>query len=149
MKLKSRVMGKHHFNGTVDIADPGIIDDMYYETTVEVVDSDYVCIVWEDKCNIPRAIGIYAKGLIPKRKNMTESCYVGIDAGLAGFFEKKPEFSDFKGFSKFWKDVESKETAWKGYKGFFCKSGGVIGEYPVYGMKNNKGKYVALEIHFF
>lgn len=57
---------------------------------------------------------------------------IGVDAGLAGFFNDKPDFSDddWDGFCE--QIAESQEDAWALYDGIFSSSGYGDGSYNVY-----------------
>lgn len=74
---------------------------------------------------------------------------IGVDAGLAGFFKNKPNFSD-EAWQKFCLNVMWKVGNFyseKESKGYFTESGYGDGVYPVYAhVKNNK--VFALRIDF-
>ena len=73
---------------------------------------------------------------------------IGVDAGLAGFFPDKPNFSNDE-WQKFVDEMySSKRTEYKNDEyGFYSSSGYGDGGYPVYGIKEGD-EYVALKICF-
>lgn len=90
---------------------------------------------------------------------------IGVDAGLAGFFQNKPDFKDEEWFNfcdNLWKEdgEEKDETVKYAYfyeendksaKGFFTSSGYGDGGYPVYAIYDSidgKHRIAALEIRF-
>lgn len=90
-------------------------------------------------------IGIYLDGVIPPQKSMKEIGVIGVDAGLAGFFMNKPDYTDEQ-----WHDFcESirKGDAWIKDEGFFSSSGYGDGCYPVFAYTVDD-EIIALEIRF-
>lgn len=79
---------------------------------------------------------------------------IGVDAGIAGFFENKPDYSDDE-WDAFCDYINNEQSAWISQSdnfgrcnGFFSSSGYGDGMYDVYGIKNAKGEFVCLEIRF-
>lgn len=119
-------------------------------------DGDYTCMVWyhTDKGELDGKpysykmvgiIGIYLDGIIPPQKGMKEIGSIGVDAGLAGFFHNKPDYSD-NAWTKFC-DRISHGDAWLMEDGFYSSSGYGDGCYGVYAQKTD-GEITALEIRF-
>ena len=72
---------------------------------------------------------------------------IGVDAGLAGFFWNKPDFTDEK-WSAFCDSLDFDKSVWlREEMGFFCSSGYGDGYYSVYAIKE-KGEIIALKICF-
>ena len=90
-------------------------------------------------------IGIYLDGKIPERRSMREIGEIGVDAGLAGFFENKPDYNDDE-WGEFC-DAIMEGNAWMIDCGVFSSSGWGDGCYGVYAHKT-KGEIDALEIRF-
>ena len=90
-------------------------------------------------------IGIYLDGFIPRQKEMKEIGSIGVDAGLAGFFHSKPDYSDIE-WSKFC-DRVCRGDAWITENGFCSTSGYGDGGYGVYAYQQD-GEIAALEIRF-
>ena len=70
---------------------------------------------------------------------------IGVDAGLAGFFNNKPDYNDAQ-WHAFCEQILN-GNAWITEDGFFTSSGYGDGSYPVKAFKLN-GKIIALEIQF-
>ena len=141
--------GTKTFPEKIDITDP------CYDKTVwcrmndfEISPGKYNCYVtelddeetgnWGDRVS---RIGIRkAKGDIYRRVGS-----IGVDAGLAGFFINKPDYTD-KEWSKFCGRCGS-DRAWNIKEGFYSESGFGDGSYSVWaGYKN--GKVVEVYIDF-
>lgn len=122
----------------------------------EVKSGTYDCRVWRQteryeyegekrEYQIVGIIGIYLDGVIPQQKQMVEIGSIGVDAGLAGFFMNKPDYTDEQ-----WTELceaTRNGDAWIKDEGFFSSSGDGDGCYPVYAYKQN-GEITALEIRF-
>jgi hypothetical protein len=95
------------------------------------------------------ACGIYLDGHLPNQEevdNMSVLGNIGVDAGLAGFFQDKPDYN-----REAWLKMCDKliNRTWMiTDEGFFTESGYGDGCYDVYGIKNEAGLYTALEIRF-
>lgn len=90
-------------------------------------------------------IGIYRNGDIPRQKDMEEIGSIGVDAGLAGFFHNKPDYSDEE-WGRFCDRVHNGD-AWLTEDGFYSSSGYGDGCYGVYAYKQD-GAITALELRF-
>lgn len=163
-RLRRQKVGKMYFNGTIDITDPCYDNDAWCRMTENVVAGEYLCLIWVAKesykeneithCPTQRvgSIGIYLDGIIPKQHDMREIGEIGVDAGVAGFFQNKPDFSD-----KQWCDmcnIMRDGNAWiqdnhDGLcEGFWSASGYGDGVYPVYAFYDDNNQITALEIRF-
>ena len=76
---------------------------------------------------------------------MEEIGSIGVDAGLAGFFMNKPDYTDEQ-WTEFCESIRDGD-AWIKDEGFFSSSGNGDGCYGVYAYKQN-GEITALEIRF-
>ena len=76
---------------------------------------------------------------------MEEIGSIGVDAGLAGFFMNKPDYTDEQ-WTEFCESIREGD-AWIKDEGFFSSSGNGDGCYGVYAYKQN-GEITALEIRF-
>lgn len=74
---------------------------------------------------------------------------IGVDAGLAGFFIKKQDYSDAE-WESFCDDIYdiSEGDHWLRDDAFFSISGFGDGGYPVWALINEQGETVGLEIEF-
>ena len=155
--MRRKIIGVRDFHNSVDITDPCYNRDVWCRMNhVKIKDGKYTCAVWHhtDKyehegkiCKDKRVgiIGIYLDGVIPTAKAMEEIGSIGVDAGLAGFFHNKPDYSD-EAWSKFCDNI-AKGDAWLTEDGFFSSSGYGDGCYGVYALKTNE-EIVSLEIRF-
>lgn len=160
MKFIKNVIGSRHIGAKIDITDPGYNKDVWCRMDdVEIVPGEYTCVIWvqKEKLNLDGKkldvlnvgnVGIYLGGVVPAQKSMKEIGTIGVDSGLAGFFEKKPDYSD-KEWDDFCDMIEDRRVpAWTIENGFFSESGYGDGEYPVYAHKTQDGRITALEIRF-
>ena len=105
--MRKAKIGVMDFHGSVDITDPCYDKDVWCRmNNVKISEGEYACYVWRhtDKGKyedgtpysylLVGAIGIYRNGDIPRQKDMEEIGSIGVDAGLAGFFHNKPDYSD-------------------------------------------------------
>lgn len=154
--MRKKLIGRKHFEGLVDITDPCYDRDTWCRINATVKSGEYDCRVWYQKekyeyngeteeYQIVGIIGIYLNGIIPQQKQMEEIGVIGVDAGLAGFFMNKPDYSNDE-WEKFC-DFIRQGDAWIKDEGFFSSSGNGDGGYPVYAYKHN-GEITALEIRF-
>lgn len=155
--MKRKKIGVQDFCGSVDITDPCYNSDVWCRMNdVKIKEGEYTCLVWyytdKGKYNgksysdkVVGIIGIYHNGIVPHQKAMKKIGSIGVDAGLAGFFHKKPDYDD-RAWSKFCKKLRD-DNVWLSEKGFYCSSGFGDGVYPVYAFKHGR-ENVALEIRF-
>lgn len=149
--LLKTYVGTKRFGGVIDITDPCYDKDVWCRmNNVEIVSGKYDCIIWEKdegEWGMRVAIiGIYLNGVVPLQKTMEYIGEICVDAGLAGFFENKPDYSDEE-----WQDfcdAIGYDNAHIYPEGFCSSSGFGDGEYEVFAFKNDDGKIAALEIHF-
>lgn len=163
MKEKKRKIGTKHFGPKVDITDPGYDKDTWCRINdVEIREGDYDCLVWEriEKFSLCEKeitsrtvsrIGIYLEGKIPSEEELLYLGEIGVDAGLAGFFSDKPDYTEAE-WHQFCASIfpEGKKwgSAWIKDEGFFSCSGEGDGSYPVVYATDGLGQITALEIRF-
>lgn len=154
MMLTMHNVGYRDFKGRVDITDPCYNRDVWCRmNSVEIAKGRYLCAVWKndkptDSFDRGRifTIGIYLDGKVPEHETMEKIGQIGVDAGLAGFFYDKPDFTD-----KEWGDFCDRIGCGHVFietDSFFSSSGYGDGMYPVYAAKNEAGEIVSLEIRF-
>jgi hypothetical protein len=156
-KLKPIEIGYRYFTESVDITDPCYRKDVWCRMNdVKVKPGEYKCVTWMrpdtytyegktyDDTRVA-IIGIYLNGLVPNEDYMEEIGEIGVDAGLAGFFNNKPDYNDDE-WSEFCDSIRD-GCAWIKDEGFFSSSGYGDGCYPVNAFRMN-GEIVALEIRF-
>lgn len=155
--LTPECIGRKTFGDTVDITDPGYDKDVKYRKNgVKIVPGTYECVAWrhnfpyEGRDDIRVCIaGIYLTGVDKNDVEWSpeEFADIGVDAGLAGFFQNKPDYTADE-----WRNLCDKlgysDDAWILPEGFCTSSGFGDGRYPVYVARNDKDEIVALEIEF-
>ena len=174
MKLERNYVGQINLtSGVVDITDPGY--DRYNWCRVnnlKIKPGIYNCYsytgtnktfgkrVWVNQiviANDDDSVETEDKIKVNRSWRIIDS--IGVDAGLAGFFDKKPDFNDdeWEEFLDWMKNErafnpkhvhESFIRNFNGNDGFWTESG--IGDrvYSVHAIRNNKRQIVALEIRF-
>lgn len=157
-----KVVGTKHFDSQIDITDPG-----YKRYTlgrlndVKIKEGEYQCIIWNERksYNSPSGelhyntyvskIGIYL-GEIPDVHDFEEIGEIGVDSGMAGFFNHKPDYTIEEWF-KLCESLHPNNVS-KEYhindEGFFSNSGRGDGCYSVYAAKDENGEITSLEIAF-
>ena len=155
--FNTRTIGTKHFSGVIQITDPCYNDDAPCRTAVEVVDGDYVCVVWEHTDHLDcdghtiddtRVFisGIYLNGHIPAVGAMDEIAAIGVDSGLAGFFTEKPNYTREEWLS--FCDTIQDGNAWLCENGFLTSTAYGDGLYSLLAYREN-GKITALELMFY
>lgn len=148
-----QVIGIRKFGGLVEITDPCYSRDTWCRMNdVKIKPGEYEC--WVDVWSNEQTggwgervarIGIHLKG--SDVRVFEKIGEIGVDAGMAGFFENKKDYTDDE-----WIDlcgsINRDEMSRIRDDGFFSNSGYGDGCYPVYAAKNSDGEVVALEIHF-
>lgn len=145
----------------VTVTDPGYDAGTWCTLTgIKVKPGDYTCAAWrwreqytrEGKrysCTRTMICGIYLNDAIPspeELKSMPLIGTIGVDAGLAGFFQDKPDYDQDAWFAMC--DKLRNKTWLITDEGFFTNSGYGDGSYAVHGIKNADGLFTALEIRF-
>ena len=150
-----KIVGIHKFGGKVDITDPCYDRDVWCRINdVEIVPGEYECYadIWDNSQTSGWGDRVARIGIRLVGSNETEFEQIGtigVDAGMAGIFEGKPDygddawsdFCDSLGFSR-------NEMVWTKDIGFFSNSGFGDGEYPVFAAYDKSDNVVALEICF-
>ena len=150
VKLTARVIGYKHYEGVVDITDPCYSKGTWCRMNATVKAGEYSCIIYKFKDpheSYQRVgiIGIYLDHKVPDENAMEKIGEIGVDAGLAGFFMDKPDYTDNE-WDRLCNSI-TKGCAWIKDDGFFSSSGYGDGMYDVYAYRQN-GEIVALEIRF-
>lgn len=134
--------------------------------SISIVPGTYACHALKDDDGMVFASRIVLDGCDDEaHDDLWESIdYIGVDAGLAGFFQNKPDFSD-KEWRVFCEELMDTDRLNKGTsadstyffedesepsaKGFFTSSGYGDGEYEVLGIRDEgTGAFWALQICF-
>lgn len=157
-KLSKEFIGRKHLGPKIDITDPCYDRDTWCRlNNIDIVEGEYDCYIWNsaesyefdgEKHEYTRVgrIGIYLDNYIPHKYELFKIGNIGVDAGLAGFFMDKPDYTDAE-WTEFCNEL-GMDDAWIRDEGFFSSSGYGDGYYPVYAANNNDGKIIAVEIAF-
>lgn len=155
------ITGKLKFTSNkLDVTDPCYDKNVWCRMTVDIVPGvyDYEIVTdesdgWGQRC---RYISILREGAESVRRGLVVGT-IGVDAGLAGFFENKPDYDDdawvnvcenIHGHpSVVATDKDSKEPF--GCECVFCSSGYGDGEYEVRTLLDYRDQVVGYEIKFF
>lgn len=160
MKLHPIKVGTHYFDERpVTATDPCYDSDTWCVVrNINIKPGDYECVAWKGReyykdfdgkrrsCQRVFVCGIYLDSNIPSENCGEKIGELGVDAGLAGFFQDKPDYND-DAWSELCDKVHNHDYLILD-EGFFTSSGYGDGYYPVYAYKNNEGEIVALEIRF-
>ena len=147
--MEIKEIGTKRFDGLIDVTDPCYDADSCGRLNgLEFVPGEYSCYVeydditeWGERiCRIGITAALY------KWCEYKLIGCIGVDAGLAGFFQNKPDYTDEQWMS--FCDRIKDGNAWLFDEGFFSSSGYGDGEYGVYAAKGKDGKYVAAYIEF-
>ena len=126
---------------------------------LRVKPGEYECIAWKGReyytgidnkrhsCQRVFTCGIYLDGEIPDVREKQRLGCIGVDAGMAGFFQNKPNYDSDEEWFAFCDRVHDKDYLITP-EGFLTSSGYGDGVYPVYAYKNEDDDIVALEIKF-
>lgn len=172
MKLERNYVGQIHLGSVVDITDPCYDKDTWCRMQAEIKSGTYNCYsyigeskgwgkrVWINQIVIADdADAAATEEKIRIGRSWRTIGSIGVDAGLAGFFDRKPDFKDDD-----WQEIcdwmfddcthnpnnvyESYIDNFDGKDGFWTESGCGDGVYTVHAIRNNKRQIVALEIRF-
>ena len=152
------VVGTKCFGPEIDITDPCYDRYMWGRlNNVKIKEGEYRCIVWKKQTRHEDCfgnlrydmriakIGIY-RGDIPHTEKLEEIGEIGVDAGLAGFFNGKLDYNNEE-WSELCSAIKGKDYLIN-KEGFFSRSGYGDGCYPVYAEKDTNGEIISLEICF-
>lgn len=159
MKLTPKLVGARHFDDRlVTVTDPCYSSGWSgFAIPIRVKPGDYDCVAWKGRsryktgdgkyCSYTRVwiCGIYLDGNVGGEDDFEETGVISVDAGLAGFFQEKPDYNE-EWFSLC--DMVHKKEYLIVDEGFLTESGIGDGMYPVYARKNKDGEITALEIRF-
>ena len=164
LQLKRHLIGTIEIpDGVVDITDPCYDRDVWCRMNdVKVMPGTYNCYAymgedksWGNRCWIAQIViadGPYdeiAEDRIQSGRSWRTIGSIGVDAGMAGFFNHKPDFNDAE-----WDEVcnvvlngDRRAYIEDFAKGFWTDSGVGDGCYTVHAIRENR-KIIALEIRF-
>lgn len=159
-ETKIRVVGKKHFGPKIDITDPCYDRDTWCRMNdVSIKEGEYTCMVSESTCDavfngkphqykVIESIAISLSGKFPAETQSTYFGEIGVDAGLAGFFNNKPDYTDPEWDSFCDRLNQPKENVWLQDVGFFSTTGHGDGSYTVFADRDSHNDIVSLVIEF-
>lgn len=142
MKLNYKMVGKLNItDDIIDVTDPCYDADVWCRTRKPIIPGMYDCYVGMSKKNRVYTLIILSENYsLDDDFDVEEVGEIGVDAGMAGFFQNKPDYSDeqwkktcdycYPGYGReqFWLVDESTPLL---CKGFFSQSGDGDGVYAV------------------
>lgn len=163
MELRKQTVGTRYYTD-----DPVTATDPCYESgtwctvkNISVIPGDYECVAWmgketyhnpftgkSEEYDRVRICGIYlaGEGLDDDWEDWELIGHAGVDAGLCGFYQNKPDYNDEE-WSAFCRAIDHADYLIT-KEGFCTQSGDGDGNYPVYAHKDGNGNIDALEIRF-
>lgn len=138
----------------IDVTDPCYDKDVWCRSTLPIKPGEYE---WQAVENTGifgtriHSLSIFQKGAILRSKRGKTVTYIGVDAGLAGFFEEKPDYDDKEwhaicdALSNKKVIVAEKENPFK-CVGICSDSGYGDGEYAVVKLYDVEGHWVGYRI---
>lgn len=141
------LVGKKAFPGVIDITDPCYDKDVWCRYNgLYIVPGVYDCFMNVEQLeHRVSSCSIFLEGVDRSKLKSSLLTRIGVDAGLAGFFFDKPDYTDDQ-----WKDFCERidgNVASIYDEGFFTSSGYGDGEYPVIIYKDGE-KVKGVEIKF-
>lgn len=147
--------GEKIFGSKIDITDPGYEKDVWCRINdVQIEPGNYSCYYsLLKKENRIRSIKIIHNDYLTKVCRTEYLDIIGVDAGMAGFFENKPDFKEENEWMNFCNKVfeELDNTHLDVHLceyGFFSGSGYGDGTYPVFLLKDINCKVIGVTIIF-
>ena len=161
MKLSPVNVGRRDYDSR-----PVMITDPCYDSSVvgcfmkgvQVKPGNYRCVAWKGRLSYTDGLGkrhrysrvfvtgVYLDGFVPDMNDGIEFGNIAVDAGLAGFFQDKPDYTDAE-WDEFCDKVNNKNAVILP-EGFCTETGYGDGWYPVYKYVNLDGEIVGLEIRY-
>ena len=140
--IREELFGTLTLENAVDITDPCYDKDVWCRMTAECKPGEYEGIAAMQDCGV---WGIRVRSLSIRHTDLKNTPIdeidmkpigdIGVDAGLAGFFNNKPDFNDTEWFA--FCDEIKEGKYWNLHDGIFSRSGYGDGCYEVYTSKDN------------
>ena len=168
-------IGAINLPGKVDVTDPCYDKYIWCRETYKVVPGEYLCYFHRNDANVLDRCRIIHNDpetlkKVEDNRSWRSVGAAGVDAGMAGFFDNKPDFPDAvwgELCSQMYPDgsmrtlglynqedsgvyIANSDTdteLFEGREGFWTESGYGDGEYPIYAVRNNR-VISALELRF-
>ena len=159
MKLHPTLVGFKEFTGPVTATDPSYDHDVLYAVRdIDIKPGKYSLVVYYGKeyykdennkrrqYSLPYICAMYHESLTTiYRYNWRLIGSIGVDAGMAGFFQNKPDYNDEE-WGEFCRKMRGNYCVMQ--EGFCTRSGIGDGEYDVYATYNDENEIIGVEIRF-
>lgn len=156
MKIKKANQVQLTFGDKIDITDPCYNKDVWCRMTVDAPAGEYLGTAF---IGTEGEIKGRVTGLMIQKKEVKDNTIswtaigeIGVDSGLAGFFDNKPDFDHDEWINTFCSQINFEHKSWKGeFEGraaFFSESGFGDGCYIVYRGTDEKCNVVGFMIDF-
>ena len=159
MKLHPTLVGFKEFTGPVTATDPSYDHDVLYAVRdIDIKPGKYSLVVYYGKeyykdennkrrqYSLPYICAMYHESLTTiDRYNWRLIGSIGVDAGMAGFFQNKPDYNDEE-WGEFCRKMRGNYCVMQ--EGFCTRSGIGDGEYDVYATYNDENEIIGVEIRF-
>ena len=158
-----KYFGEITLSETTDVSDPCYDRDVWCRITVPTIPGTYKCFGWVASDGMIEGIMVVHLDVLNKDRGVEDELgEIGVDSGMAGFFDHKPDLEkdNWKNLLTVMRRVEDekrervyidtlKELNPKYGGSFFTSAGYGDGMYPVFGShKDENGRYGRLEIVF-
>ena len=148
--MRTNHYGEMYFGKVIDVTDPCYNRDVWCRTSIDVVPVTYDCYATHTKEGRVAEIFIKRKDSHSVRTRMIDT--IGVDAGLAGFFNNKKNYtaSDWDELCNKISDLDDVDGSYTYFlnDGFFSSSGWGDGEYAVFAYYDENEEIVGLKIAF-
>lgn len=153
-RVEMKVLGIKHFGPRISVTDPCYDRDYWYcrADDIPVVSGSYRCKIWQN-CETKRIhqIQITLAGVKHSSK-MENLAMIDVDAGLAGFFNKKEDYPRQEWYDFCDSLALENNDVWiredNKMDGFFSSTGYGDGSYLVECERNENNEIIAVSINF-
>ena len=143
--------GRKYFGEMVDITDPCYDKDTWCRMTKRIVPGDYE-LLYNEEDEGAWGTRVSEIAIFNEKYNFADTSVsylgtIGVDAGLAGFFNNKKDYNDSE-WMEFCEKLRNHSNVWDFDDGFFSESGYGDGEYSVWAYRTADDKIVGISITF-
>ena len=134
--MEIKKVGIISLDNKVDITDPCYDKDIFDRITTECVPGEYTGYIAVDTFDSRvNSLAIYLNDEKCNDSDFEEIGVIGVDSGMAGFFNNKQDFG-YKEWEQFCNATDWSKRAWVGYNGVYSSSGYGDGGYSAYANKD-------------
>ena len=154
-KVKMKDLGIKHFGPRISVTDPCYDRDQWYcrADDLPIVSGDYCCKVWQNtETKRVHQIQIALDGVKHDSSKTEILAVIDVDAGLAGFFNRKEDYKDQEWY-EFCDSLNLEDDdAWiredGKMDGFFSSTGYGDGSYLVECERNENSEIISVLLNF-